>query len=114
VPSIAAVQPLHVATWIEMLTQDEHAASTVKQRLVAVRHLFDWLVVGQVVPVNLASVVRGSSHLVNPARRRYSIRPMHARSSTALTIATLLIEAGADPLARPYNSKVNRRVPRPT
>ena len=33
VPSIAAVQPLHVATWIESLTQqDELAAPTVKQR----------------------------------------------------------------------------------
>jgi hypothetical protein len=30
-----------------------------------------------------------------------------------LTIATLLIEAGADPLARPYNPKVNRCLPRP-
>src|ERR1700678_372807 len=42
VPSIAAVQPLHVAAWIE-LQQQEHAASSVKQRLAALRHLFDWL-----------------------------------------------------------------------
>jgi site-specific recombinase XerC len=51
VPSIAAVQPLHVAAWIEM-QQQEHAAPTVKQRLAALRHLFDWLVTGQVMPVN--------------------------------------------------------------
>jgi hypothetical protein len=42
--------PLHVATWIEVQTREE-SAPTVKQRLAAIRHLFDWLVVGhQVAP----------------------------------------------------------------
>ena len=48
--SIGAVQPVHVATWIEAGTR-ELAAPSVKQRLAAIRHLFDWLVTGQVVPV---------------------------------------------------------------
>jgi site-specific recombinase XerD len=61
VPSITAVQPLHVASWIELQTQT-HAAPTVKQRLAAIRHLFDWLVTGQVVPHNPAASVRGPSH----------------------------------------------------
>ena len=61
VPSITAVQPLHAAAWIEMQTQ-EHVAPTVKARLAAIRHLFDWLVTGQVVPVKPASSVRGPSH----------------------------------------------------
>lgn len=61
VPSIAAVQPLHVAAWIELQTQT-HAAPTVKQRLAAIRHLFDWLVTGQVVPHNPAASVRGPAH----------------------------------------------------
>jgi hypothetical protein len=39
------VQPLHVAAWIEMQTQ-ERVAPTFKARLVAIRHLFDWLVTG--------------------------------------------------------------------
>src|SRR6516164_2786670 len=43
VPSIAAVQPVHVATWIEASTR-ELAAPSVKQRLAAIRHLFDYLV----------------------------------------------------------------------
>ncbi|SHK32233.1 hypothetical protein SAMN02745194_04700 [Roseomonas rosea] len=47
VPSIAAVQPLHVATWIEIQTR-ERSAPTAKQSLAAVRHLSDWLVVDQV------------------------------------------------------------------
>src|SRR5690242_13367883 len=58
VPSLAAVQPLHVATWVEAQTR-ELAAPSVKQRLAAVRHLFDWLVTGQVVPTNPAASVRG-------------------------------------------------------
>jgi site-specific recombinase XerC len=63
VPSIAQVAPLHVATWIEAQTR-ELSAPSVKQRLDAIRHLFDWLVVGQVVPVNLAAAVRGPQHIV--------------------------------------------------
>jgi len=57
VPSIGAVQPVHVATWIEVGAR-ELAAPSVKQRLAAIRHLFDWLVTGQVVPV------RPTAHLV--------------------------------------------------
>jgi site-specific recombinase XerD len=63
VASIAAVQPVHVATWIEASTH-ELAAPSVKQRLAALRHLFDWLVTGQVVPVNPAGSVRGPRHVV--------------------------------------------------
>ena len=63
VPSIAAVQPVHVATWIEAATR-EPAAPSVKQRLAAIRHLFDWLVTGQAVPVSPAHAVRGPRHVV--------------------------------------------------
>ena len=49
VPDLLAVGPLHVATWIEQQTQTL-AAPSVKQRLAALRHLFDWLVVGQIGP----------------------------------------------------------------
>jgi site-specific recombinase XerD len=59
--SITAVQPLHVAAWIELQTQTL-SAPTVKQHLAAIRHLFDWLVVGQVVLHNPATSVRGPSH----------------------------------------------------
>jgi integrase/recombinase XerC len=63
VASITDVQPLHVAAYIEQLGR-ERSAPTVKQRLAAIKHLFDWLVTGQVVPVNPASSVRGPSHSV--------------------------------------------------
>jgi integrase len=61
--SIAAVQPLRVAAYIEALSR-ARSASTAKQRLAAIRRLFDWLVVGQVMPHNPASSVRGPSHIV--------------------------------------------------
>jgi integrase/recombinase XerC len=57
------VQPLHVAAYIEQLGR-ERSAPTVKQRLAAIPHLFDWLVTGQVIPVNPASSVRGPPHSV--------------------------------------------------
>jgi site-specific recombinase XerD len=63
VTSITAVQPLHVASWVEQQTR-EHAAPTAKLRLAALRHLFDWLVTGQVMPTNPAGSVRGPSHVV--------------------------------------------------
>jgi integrase/recombinase XerC len=63
VASIDSVQPLHVAAYIEQLGR-ERSAPTVKQRLAAIRHLFDWLVTGQIIPVNPASSVRGPSHSV--------------------------------------------------
>jgi hypothetical protein len=44
-PSIAAVQPVHVTGYIEELTR-KRLALIVKQRLAAIRHLFDWLVIG--------------------------------------------------------------------
>ena len=63
VASIADVKPLHVAAYIEQLGR-ERSAPTVKQRLAAIKHLFDWLVTGQVMPVNPAASVRGPSHSV--------------------------------------------------
>ena len=63
VASIAEVKPLHVAAYVEQLGR-ERSAPTVKQRLAAIRHLFDWLVTGQVVSVNPAASVRGPSHSV--------------------------------------------------
>jgi integrase len=40
----------------------------VKQQLAAVRMLFDWLVTGQVVPMNPAPAVRGPKHVVKPGK----------------------------------------------
>ena len=61
VASLEAVQPLHVAAWVEALGR-ELAAPSVKQQLAGVRHLFDWLVTGHIVPVIPAGSVRGPAH----------------------------------------------------
>jgi site-specific recombinase XerD len=65
--SLADVQPVHVAAYIEQLTRNL-TAPTAKQRLAAIRHLFDWLVVGQVVRDNPAASVRGPSHRVRKSK----------------------------------------------
>ena len=67
VVSIVDVQPLHVAAWVELQSR-EHAAPTAKLRLAALRHLFDWLVTGQVVPLNPAASVRGPAHSVRTGK----------------------------------------------
>src|SRR5271165_117844 len=78
VAQITGVQPLHVAAWIEEQTRT-HAAPTVKQRLAALRHLFDWLVTGQVIPVNPAASVRGPSHIVRQGKTPV-LEPEEARA----------------------------------
>jgi site-specific recombinase XerD len=78
VPSISDVQPLHVATWVEMQTR-ALSAPTVKQQLAAIKHLFDWLVTGQVVPVNPAASVRGPSHVVRQGKTPV-LEPAEARA----------------------------------
>jgi site-specific recombinase XerD len=78
VPSITAVQPLHVSAWIEQQTR-ERAAPTAKLRLAALRHLFDWLVTGQVMPANPAGSVRGPSHVVK-AGKTPVLAPEEARA----------------------------------
>jgi site-specific recombinase XerD len=60
---LADIEPVHVAAYIEAL-QASAAKPTVKQHLAALRMLFDWLVVGQVLAVNPAHAVRGPKHVV--------------------------------------------------
>lgn len=58
---LAQVEPIHVAAFVE--TQLKlHSKPTVKLRLAALRMLFDWMVVGQVIPANPAHAVRGPKH----------------------------------------------------
>ena len=42
--TLADIEAVHIAAWVEQLTK-EKAAQTVKQRLAAVRALFDYLVI---------------------------------------------------------------------
>jgi site-specific recombinase XerD len=78
VRDIGGVQPLHVATWVEMQTRSL-SAPTVKQQLAAIKHLFDWLVTGQVVPANPAASMRGPSHVVRQGKTPV-LEPAEARA----------------------------------
>jgi site-specific recombinase XerD len=59
VPSIEAVQPLHVAAWIKVQI-GEHAVPIVRRHLAALHHLFDQLVTGLVMQADPAGSVRGA------------------------------------------------------
>ena len=63
-PSLQAVEPFHVAAYVEPVSR-ERFAPTAKQHLAAIRYLFDWLVVGQILSVNPAASVRGSKHVAS-------------------------------------------------
>lgn len=65
VVDIRQVQPMHVAAYIESLAI---ASPSVKQRLAALRMLFDWLVIGQVLPMNPAASVKGPRHSVKKGK----------------------------------------------
>lgn len=59
------IRPVIVAAYIE---QHGGAKPSVKVSLAAIRMLFDWLVMGQVVPTNPASSVRGPKHVVKTGK----------------------------------------------
>ncbi len=63
VTQLAAIESVRVATYIEQLSR-ARSASTAKLRLAALRHLFDWMVIGQIMPTNPAAAVRGPRHIV--------------------------------------------------
>lgn len=65
--TLDAIQPVHVAGYVEHLSQSA-AAPTVKQHLAAIRRMFDFLVVGQILPVNPAASVRGPKHVVSEGK----------------------------------------------
>ena len=67
IKDLKLVKPVIVAAYVEQL-QDTLAKPSVKQHLATIRMLFDWMVVGQVIPVNPASSVRGPKHSVKKGK----------------------------------------------
>lgn len=61
IEDLTQVEPVHVAAFVEDQLR-QCSKPTVKQRLAALRMLFDWMVVGQVLAVNPAHAVRGPKH----------------------------------------------------
>jgi len=67
ISDLRRISPVVVAAYIEFL-QAERSKPTVKQALAAIRMLFDWLVMGQVVPSNPATSVRGPKHVIKKGK----------------------------------------------
>ena len=61
--SLIDIKPFFVAAYVEHLGF-HYSRPTVKQHLAALRMLFDFLVIGQILPMNPASSVRGPKHVV--------------------------------------------------
>lgn len=64
---LGQIRPVHVAAYVEGL-QQKIAAPSVKLQLAALRMLFNWLVVSQVIPANPAHAVRGPKHVVKKGK----------------------------------------------
>ena len=61
------ISPATVTDYAEDL-QSAYRASTTKQHLAAIRRLFEWLVVGHVVPSNPVATVRGPTSVMAPGK----------------------------------------------
>ena len=61
--TLGTLRTHHVAAYIELLGRS-YSPPSVKQHLAAIRMLFDWLIIRQVVEINPAAAVRGPKHVV--------------------------------------------------
>ncbi len=101
--SLAAVKPVHVAAYVEWIGAEEPEGQglskpTVKQHLAALRMLFDWLVVGQVIEHNSAHAVRGPKYsqkkgktpVLNREEARALLAAIDTKSPTGLRDRALI------------------------
>jgi hypothetical protein len=79
---LTTVRPFHVAAWIEDFPGSK---PTIKQKLAAVRMLYDFLVVRQITPSNPAHSVRGPKYVVKKGKTGTSIgtRPGYTTSHSS-------------------------------
>jgi len=82
------VSPFVVAAYIEEQT-GKFSAPTVKQALAAIRMLFDFLVTGQVVPVNPAASVRGPTYVVKKGKTPVLSREEARRLINSIEVSTI-------------------------
>ena len=65
--ALDTVRPFHVAAYIEQMPGSK---PTIKQKLAAIRMLYDFLVIRQLVPVNPTASVRGPKYVVKRGKTR--------------------------------------------
>ncbi|WP_165074804.1 tyrosine-type recombinase/integrase [Paludisphaera rhizosphaerae] len=68
--TLQTLEPVTVAAYVEELGRSK-SVPTVKQHLAAVKMLLDWMVIGQIIPVNPAASVRGPKHVVTKGKTPY-------------------------------------------
>src|SRR3984893_7344335 len=86
---LADIEPIHVAAYTEAL-QATAAKPSVKLHLAAIRMLFDWLVVGQVLAANPAHAVRGPKHVVRRGETPVLTEEQARRLLESLDTSTLV------------------------
>lgn len=61
--SLDDLEPIVIAAYVEYLVTI-YSKPTVKQHLATIRMCLDWLVVGQIIPMNPSSSVRGPKYVI--------------------------------------------------
>ncbi len=87
--ALADIEPMHISLYIETL-QATAAKPTVKLHLAAIRMLFDWLVVGQVLATNPAHSVRGPKHVVRRGKTPFLTEDQARRLLAGLDLSTVV------------------------
>ncbi len=82
------ISPLAVATYIEELML-QLSPPTVKLHLAAIRRLLDWLVTGQVLPMNPAASVRGPKHVVKKGKTPVLSRDQTRELLDSINVGTI-------------------------
>lgn len=59
---LETINPLHISSWLNRMAGEGLSLPTIKQRLAALRHLFQVLARERIIPVNPAAVVRGPAY----------------------------------------------------
>ena len=89
VMQLGRIESVHVAAYVEQLHK-ARSAPTAKLRLAALKHLFDWMVIGQIMPTNPAAAVRGPRHIVRRGKTPV-LDPAEARQLLdAIDISTVI------------------------
>jgi site-specific recombinase XerD len=83
------IRPVVISGYIEEL-QLTRSAPTVKQHLAAIKMLFDWLVIGQVLPMNPASSVRGPKHVVKRGKTPVLTADQARQLLDSINVATIV------------------------
>ena len=91
IEDLAQVEPIHVAAFVEDQLR-EHSRPTVKLRLAALRMLFDWMVVGQVIPLNPAKHTqkKGKTPVLTPEETRTLLDAIDTASLSGLRDRALI------------------------